>query len=333
MLPNLLFAIPDGPLKRHMFSADWRARLEKIARVEWNDTGREFTSADVAKRISDKQILITGWGSPKITREALDAAPSLKMIAHSAGTVRWLVEESFFDRGIALTNANLALAPCVAEYCLMVILMARWRILGSIRRVQSGLWQSNNDVVPGLNGATIGLIGCGAITEELIRLLRRFDVKIVVNSEHLSLERARRLGVAHCSLEEALRSDVVSLHKTLTEKTRHMLGERELDMIPDGGILVNTARGALVDEAALIRQLERGRIGAVLDVFEEEPLPEGHPLRCMPGAIVTPHSAGTSVYYRQAMAELVLDDIGRVLAGERPRGAISREKYMSMTSA
>ena len=332
-MPNVLFTIPDGPLKSHMFSAEWRARLEKIARVEWNDTGREFTSAEVAERIADKEILITGWGSPKVTGAVLDVAPRLRMIAHSAGTVRWLVEESFFDRGIVLTNANLALAPSVAEYCLMTILMARWRILDSIKCVNAGLWQSNNDIVPGLNGAKIGLIGYGAIAEELVRLLRRFDVTIAINSEHLSEERARQMGVMRCSMEEALRSDVVSLHKTLTEKTRHMLGKRELDMIPDGGILINTSRGALIDEAALVSQLERGRIYAVLDVFEEEPLPEGHPLRTMPGAIVTPHSAGTSVYFRQAMAELVLSDIHRVLDGEHPHGAISREKYMSMTPA
>jgi phosphoglycerate dehydrogenase-like enzyme len=333
MAPNVLFAIPDGPLKRHMFSAQWQTRLERIARVEWNDTGREFAGGELAERMADKDILITGWGSPKVTGAVLDAAPRLRMIAHCAGTVRWLVEESFFDRGITLTNANLALAPSVAEYCLMTILMARWRILDSIRRVRDGLWQSNNDVVPGLNGATIGLIGYGAIGEALIPLLRRFDVTIRVSSGHLSEAQARRMGVSRCSMEEALRSDVVSLHKTLTDETRHMLGERELGMIPDGGLLVNTSRGALIDEAALIRRLERGGLYAVLDVFEEEPLPENHPLRNMPGAIVTPHSAGTSVYYRRAMADLVLEDIGRVLDGVPPRGAISKEKYLSMTPA
>ncbi|MDL2205494.1 hydroxyacid dehydrogenase [Eubacteriales bacterium OttesenSCG-928-N13] len=330
-MPNVLFAIPDGPLKSHMFSAEWRARLEGLTQVEWNDTGRELTSAELAERITDKDILITGWGSPRVTDAVLNAAPRLKMIAHSAGTVRWLVEESFFDRGIVLTNANLALAPSVAEYCLMTILMARWRILDSIKRVRDGLWQSNNDIVPGLNGAKIGLIGYGAIAEELIRLLRQFDVRIAIHSEHLSEEQARQMGVRRCSMEEALHSDVVSLHKTLTESTRHMIGKRELDMIPDGGILINTSRGALIDEAELIHQLERGRIHAVLDVFEEEPLPHGHPLRTMPGAIVTPHCAGTSAYFRQAMAELVLSDIECVLNDMRPRGAISKAKYMSMT--
>lgn len=331
MKPGLFFAIPDGPLKAHMFTKEWCKKLETIVDVEWNDTGRNLSTQELSEHARDKELLITGWGSPKLTEDFFKAVSSLKMIAHCAGTVRWLVDSSFFDRDIVLTNANLALAPSVAEYCLMTMLMTRWQLPATIERVQNGLWQTNDDVVPGLNGAKIGLIGYGAITKELIRLLRSFDVEILVCSDHCTSEDAYQAGFSLCSLDDALRCDIVSLHRTLTEETRNMLGAKELAQIPDGGILINTARGPLVDEQALIHELRSGRIHAVLDVFDQEPLPTEHPLRRLPGALVTPHSAGTSVYMRKKMADLVYDDLCLFLQGKCPKGFIDKNKYLSMT--
>jgi phosphoglycerate dehydrogenase-like enzyme len=329
--PKLFFAIPDGPLKAHMFTSAWQDKLSNLTQAVWNDLGRDLTSDELAQAIRDQEIVVTGWGSPKLTEAALDQAKSLRLVVHSAGTVRWLVDPSFFSRGITLTNANLALAPSVSEYCLMTMLMARWEITRTMEFVKKGGWQTNNDVVPGLAGARVGLIGYGAVAQGLIRLLAVMDVEIMVCSDHCSQEEVNSSGFKLCTLEEALSCDIVSLHRTLTEKTRHMIGARELSMIPDGGLLINTARGALVDEKALIEQLRSGRIHAVLDVLEQEPLAQDHPLRHMQGVIVTPHSAGTSLYMRRKMAELTLTDIRAYIDHKPLRGVINLEKYNSMT--
>ena len=329
--PSVLFAIPDGPLKAHMFTKEWIGRLESLYQVTWNREGREWTSGELAARIGGKAALITGWGSPKVCGAALDRADRLRVIAHCAGTVRHLVDEDFFERGIVLTNANLALAPSVAEYCLMAALMARWNILRAIGLVAGGGWQGNNAVVPGLSGARVGLIGYGAIAGEFLRLLRPFAVEALVFSAHLDAGEAP--GARRASFEEAMGCDIVSVHKTLTPDARGLIDGRALSLMPDGGILINTARGPIVDEAALICEVKSGRIGAVVDVFSQEPPPRAHPLRHMPGVIATPHCAGTALYWRRQMAEMALSDVGRALGGQAPRGLITLQMYRSVTPA
>lgn len=332
-LPKVLVTIPDGPLKSHMFTPEFMAEQAQKADLLWNPYGRELTEDELCELIQGKDACITGWGSPKVSERVLSHADSLKFIGHCAGTVRWLVDESFFSRGIVLTNANLALAPSVAEYCLMTMLMARWRLLDSLHRVQTNLWQTNNDVVPGLNGCKIGLIGFGVITEELLILLGKFDVDILVHSSHCPQEMQRKYGFRLASLEETLCCDIVSVHVTLSEKTRGMITRERLAMIPDGAIFMNTSRAAVVDEQALYEELKSGRLYGIVDVFSQEPLPKDHPLRNVPNAIITPHSAGTSVYFRRKMAELTFGDMHKALRGETPRGLITLEKYLSMTPA
>ncbi len=332
-LPQVLVTIPDGPLKAHMFTPAFMASQREKMDILWNPYGRELTEDEFCRLIRGKDACVTGWGSPKVSGRVLDCADRLKFLGHCAGTVRWLVDESFFDRGIVLTNANLALAPSVAEYCLMTMLMARWRVLESMERVRGNLWQTNNDVVPGLNGCKIGLIGYGAITEELLRLLRHFDVEILVCSSHCPKEAQQRYGFSLCSLDEAMGCDIVSVHVTLSEATRGLIDRKKLALVRDGAIFLNTARAAVVDEEALLSELQKGRFYGVLDVFTQEPLPENHPLRQVRGAIITPHSAGTSVYFRRKMAELTFADLERSLRGETPKGLITLEKYRSMTPA
>ena len=332
-LPKVLVTIPDGPLKSHMFPAEFIKEQEKKADILWNPYGRELTEDEFYDMIRDKDACITGWGSPKVSEKVLSNANLLRFIGHSAGTVRWLVDESFFSKGITLTNANLALAPSVAEYCLMTLLMARWKIQESIQRVQTNLWQTNNDVVPGLNGCRIGLIGYGAITEEFLKLLLNFDVEVLVYSNHCHVEKQKQYRFTLASLEEVLHCDVVSVHATLSESSRGMITRERLAMIPDGAIIMNTSRAAIVDEQALIDELKAGRLYGIVDVFSQEPLPDNHPFRTLSNAIITPHSAGTSIYFRRKMAELTFDDMHKSLHGGVPRGLITYEKYLSMTPA
>lgn len=326
--PTVLFSIPDGPLKKHMFSSQWCEQLQHCYNVIWNRENRDWTSQELAEKIQDVDVLITGWGSAKIDNHVLEKATRLQLVAHSAGTVKWLVDDDFFERNITLTNANLALASSVAEYCLMTALMARWKIVASIEQVTSGGWQTNNDVVPGLAGSRIGLLGWGTIAKAFVTYLEPFDVEILVCSNHY--QKGGRPQQA--SIEEVMNCDIVSIHKTLTPKSRGLVNRKLLAMMPDGGTLINTSRANIVVEADLIRELESGRINAVIDVFPHEPPNKAHPLRNMKNVIATPHSAGTSQYWRRKMADLIFEDIELALNHQLPKGNITLTQYRTMTA-
>jgi phosphoglycerate dehydrogenase-like enzyme len=210
-------------------------------------------------------------------------------------------------------------------------LLTSWDMLGTMSKMKEGLWPGNNDVVDGLNGKTIGLIGYGVIAERFIRLLQTFDVQIYVYSKHCPAKRSQELGFELTSLEQVLQCDVISVHSTLTDRTYHMLDAEKLQLIPDGSILINTARGAIFDENALLDELKKNRFKAVLDVFEQEPLPEDHPFRRLPNVIATPHCAATSVYWRHKLPEIVITDMERFFTGKEPRHRITLEKYQTMT--
>lgn len=331
--PRVLITIPDGPLKAHMFNSDFIGQIDAYADVEWNTLGREFSEQEFALAIHDRDACITGWGSPKLSENVLKQANRLRFVGHCAGTVRWLVDEDFFTRGITLSNANLVLAQSVGEYCLMTLLMARWDICRTLTNMRSGGWQGNNDVVEGINGCRIGIFGYGATAQNFIDLLRSFDVHVLVCSAHCSPETAARNGFTLSSEEEVLACDVVSLHMTLSDATRGFMNRERLSRLKTGAVLMNTSRGAVIDEDALIAELKTGRIRAVLDVFHDEPLPEKSIFRSFPNVIATPHCAGASVYWRRKMADMILSDMKISLAGGVPKGLITLEKYRSMTPA
>lgn len=326
--PNILVTIPAGELRLLIFSHESIERLEKFANVTWNPYDREYEEAELIEAIEGKDGCITGWGTHKFTDKVLDNAGKLKIIGHTAASLKGIVDEGFFKRGILITNANNALAAAVAEFCLMVSLMASWSILPTIDHVKKGGWQTNMDVTDGLSGKTIGLVGYGTIAGYFVKFLRPFDVKIIVFSEHCPVEEAESMGFKLASLDDVLKCDIISLHKTLNEDSYHMIDEEKLERIRDGAIIINTARGALIDETALIKHLTTGRLNAVLDVFEKEPLPEGHILRNLPNIIATPHSGACSLYARRKQGEIVIGDLELYFTGLMPENIITMDKYL-----
>jgi len=328
---NALVTIPEGLLKRQIFTKDTMQSLEQIVNVTWNPQSRDYTEEELCEVIKGKHVCLTGWGTHKITAKVLNNANKLKFIGHMAGTIKGLVDEAFFNKGVIITNANTALAYSVAEYCLMVALMTTWDILGTIGKVKSKQWPNNNDVVDGLNGKTVGLLGYGTIAKRFISLLKTFDVKIYVNSGNCPIEEADVYGFELCSLEDVLKCNIISIHKTLTTITYHMLNKDKLKIIPDNAIVINTARGAVFDENDLIKELKKNRFKAVLDVFEQEPLPNGHILRKLPNVIITPHCAATSLYWRRQLPKLIIEDLQLFLEGKEPKNIIHLDKYRSMS--
>ncbi len=323
-----LIAITDQTMLQFFFPPEVLERLKALCEVEFLDDVNSL-----AARVRGQDIVITSWGSPKLTREVLEEADGLKLYAHTAGTVVPYVDPVVFQRGIRVVNANAALARSTAECTLMLMLAGTWRIIENMKKTRLGKWSEIKDTKPsGLYGRTVGLIGLGEISREVIRLLAPFRCRILMHSPHCTAEEAESLQVELCSLEELLRqSDIVSLHNTLTEASRGMLGDAELSLIRDGALFVNTARGPIVRQEALRKHVSTGRIFAALDVYEEEPLPPDSEWTSYENVIATPHCGGYSEYWMNHMSTLIVDDIERLLQGQALQHEITAERFARLT--
>lgn len=330
-----LVAICDAELKKLLFPPALVQKLESLSEVVWAPEGVPYTGAGLARDIAGVDACITGWGSPKFTPEVLAHADQLRFIGHTAGTVIPVVDACVFARGVTVVNANTCLAHSTAELAFTLMLAGAWRLQPYAQRMKDGGWSANSrETVPGVGGQSVGLVGYGEIAREVIRLLRPLGAEIRLFSKHCPPGEAEALGVRLTGLDELLsRSRIVSLHNTLTPESAGMLGARELALLPDGALLVNTARAPIVREAALLHELESGRIWAALDVYEQEPLPRDHPFLRLPNVFCTPHIGGYAAGWKTKLGETVVGDLFRFCGGEPLHGRVSAEKFKSMTPA
>lgn len=328
---NILITLPQGfNFDRH-FPEHILSQLRALGRVTINPTERQFTREELKQLLQDTDIVITHWGTAQITGDLLDAAPGLKLLAHGAGTVAHIASEAFYERDIPVISANSVMARYVAESVLAYMLSALHCIPQMDRDMHGGRWKRLHGEVKSLSGSDIGLIGLGTVGRNLLSLLRPFGCRVHVYDPYLREGALDEWEYAHaCSFEEAMSKLVVSVHAAQTPETYHMIDEKALRMIPDGGLLINTARGSLVDTQALIAELETGRICAALDVFEKEGegnVPEA--LYRQAGALLQPHVAASAVSWQ--MTQAIVDDIGRFVRGEALELRISISQYRLMT--
>jgi phosphoglycerate dehydrogenase-like enzyme len=304
-----------------LFSSGSDAALRSLVDVTMGPEEADWTSAALAQRIGACEIAITGWGSPRFTDDVLDAASQLRLVAHSAGSIKHLLPPAVFARGVAVTHAASAIAPAVADMSLLLIMLMLRQPHAMDQALKAGKpWASAQGDFMGreLAGERVGVVGAGYTGCCLIRLLHAVGTEVWLYDPYIDDERSAALGVRNVSLDTLLAScRIVSLQAPATAETHHMLGRRELGLLPDGAILINTARSWLVDEEALLAELQRGRIRAALDVFDQEPLPEDHPFRQLDNVFLTPHVAGATEQARCRQGQTVVAEIERYLAGER----------------
>lgn len=268
----------------------------------------------LGNRLADAEILITGWGCPPIDRAALDAMPKLRAVLHAAGSVKAHLGPEVWERGIVVTSAASANAVPVAEFTLGVILLAGKGVFGLRERYRRDRGFELGFIHDGVGNyrRTVGLIGASRIGKQVIDLLRSFDFQVQVYDPY-----ADGLDVPVVDLPTLLAtSDIVSVHAPSTAETYRLLGREQLALMPDGATLVNTARGELVDPEALIAELATGRLSAVLDVTDPEPLPPGSALFDLPNAFVTPHVAGSHGNELARLGACVADELSRFLSAE-----------------
>ena len=271
------------------------------------------------------ELLLTGWGCPAITARTLNGAPELRAVVHAAGSVRFLMSREAWERDLRVSSLAYVNAIPVAEYTVsMMHLVAKrgFRVAADYREGRHHDYTTNADT--GFFERTIGIVGASRTGRLVIERLKDAAVRVLVSDPYLDPGEALALGVELVELDELLlRSDIVSMHAPLTEETRGLLSAERLALLRDGAALINTARGAIIDADALLAQCASGRIDAVLDVTDPEPLPPGHPLLRMPNVFVTPHVAGSSGTELKRLGTAAVDEIARYSRGEVFKGQLS----------
>ncbi len=330
--PEVFIAITQT-LRQSLFSPESEERLAAAFKVRGGDHDDRLTSADLAERIGGCTALLTGWGTPDITPAVLEAARDLRIIAHSAGSVRRLIPKAALAQGIAVTHAAPLIAEAVAEFTVFGMLLGlRWPHRQNAWMHEGRPW-SETRATGGhlLEAQRVGLIGCGYVARRVITKLQGFGMPISVYDPYLPDERAAELGVTRVSLEELFSTcSVIANHAPTTPETDGMVTTEHFQSLPDGAVFVNNARARAVDQDAMIAELATGRIRAVLDVFNPEPLPPDSPLRGMENVFLTPHMAGQADDTRMRQGAAMVDELERFLRDEPLRYSITLETYDRM---
>ncbi|GAA3939398.1 hydroxyacid dehydrogenase [Microbacterium soli] len=273
--------------------------------------------------LAEAEVLVTSWGAPRFDAALLRRMPRLRAVFHAAGSVRTLVSEEFWQRGVRITTAADANAVPVAEFTLATILLTGKRALVHVHAAPSAQkpWGGNlrEDALGNLD-RTIGIVGFSRVGRRVVDLLRPFPgLRTLVADPFADAEEVTAAGARLMPLHEMLPLvDVLSLHAPALPSTHHMIGAAQLAALRTGATVINTARGALLDHDALAAECRTGRLDAVLDVTDPEPLPPESPLLTMPNVIITPHLAGSLGSETRRLTDSALDELEAYTRGTAP---------------
>lgn len=330
---KLWFLPPMTAIMKQVFSETVLEGIDALTCATFNTLNRQYTEEELVEAIPEFDICVTGWESPRFTKLVIKRAQHLKLILHSAGTIKPYIDPLVFRQSILITSSKSVIAKITAESALAMMMIGNWEVKKWMSVMEQGGWKERHSFVPGIQGNTIGLIGFGAITRALLPLLKPFqDVKILVSSLHLGMNEAQAFGVEKVPLEQLLKeSDIISLQTSLNKETYRLLNASNMKLIKEGALLINIGRGDLIDEQALHHLVEEGRFRAVLDVFAEEPPSPRNPLRDLPNVVSLPHLGAATCYCRQQMGRDVLDNLKDFIEGRTLRSLISEAEFSRMS--
>jgi phosphoglycerate dehydrogenase-like enzyme len=292
-------------------SADWS---ELAARAELVFFEQSLGSlAEAAAALKDFDIVLAMRERQKFPRELIQQLPKLRMVALTGRRARSMDMAALAERGVPVSGAggddN---GACTSELTIALLLAGFRDIAAADRAVRAGRFQAGVSVGAMLEGRTLGILGLGRIGQRVARVAQAMDMRVIAWSQNLTAEAARDVGVERVEKAELFRqADAVTLHMVLSERSTGIVGADELALMKPGALVVNTSRGPLIDEAALLAALQAGRVRAALDVFWAEPLPPGHPLMQAPNTVLTPH-LGYCV--EELMAPFYRESIENILA-------------------
>ena len=304
-----------------LFPADLLRRLGDLARLDPTLCVRDFADARHAALLAETEVLITGWGCARIDESALARMPRLHAVLHAAGSIRSLISPAAWERGLLVTNAAVANAQPVAEFTLAAVIFAAKNAFGARDhyRAAHDYQSAEQTATIGTYGRRLGVIGASKVGRRVLELVRPLDLDVSVSDPYLDPAQAAELGARPLELDELLATcDIISLHAPDLPSTRHLIDRRRLALIPDGACFINTARGGIVDEQALTEELLSGRINAMLDVTDVEPLPADSPLYRLPNVFLTPHVAGSLGNELARLGTAAVTELERYRAGLAP---------------
>jgi len=287
-----------------------------------------------ADQLSEIDFIFSGWGAPVLDKEFLDLMPDLKVIFYAAGTMKHILTDEVWKRGIRVTTANVANSIPVAEFVLAEILFSLkdgWQLS---RKAREDKTLTNGLLLPikGIYKSTVGIVSMSQIGRRVIELLKPFDVEIIAYDPYVSQTDVDCLNVKMCSLEEVFKkSDIVSLHTPLLPETTGMITKELFSSLKNGATFINTARGAIVDELGMIEVLKRRPdLTALLDVTNPEPPVSESPLYTLPNVILTPHIAGSVGNEKSRLGDFMLNEFNQYLKDDTLNYEITKDSYQIM---
>jgi phosphoglycerate dehydrogenase-like enzyme len=306
--------VPDD-IGRAFKSSATIGRLSKNAALIFYEE-RAKDEAQLIERIRPANIVLSFRPAfTKFPKSVLDGAPNLRMICSSGTGVEDIAVSEATARKIAVANVPGPSNRAVAEHCLALLFSVARAVPSQDRVVRRGEWKAIQGIE--LGGKTLGIVGVSGISSELAPIARGLGMNVISWSRNNDAGRAAAIGSQAVSFDELLAStDVISLHVRLSDETRNMMGAPEFARMKRGAIVINTARGGLIDEDALVHALNSGQVaGAGLDVFAREPLPSGHPFLTMENIVMTPVSAWSTVDASARMINQSIENVAQFLAG------------------
>ena len=320
-MPDRLIVYPDADDSlSEMLTDERRARLAALGSLRIH-TGAPETPREWIQRIAEADAVILGWGLPP---DAMKAAAKLKVISFTGiGAGNFVDLKAAAAAGVTVTNTPGYADTTVAEHALALLLDCAKHISRLDRDTRAGGWSKSLKAME-LKGKTLGLIGIGGTGATMARLARAIGMKTIAWTRNPDPARAAAAGVSFAPLHEVMAaSDALSVHVALTPETTGLIDATALAAARPGVILINTARGAIVDEGALLEALRDGKVGAAgLDVFPEEPLQAGHPYTLMDNVVLTPHTAYNTPEASAAILDIAIDNLAAFYAGT-PRNVVA----------
>jgi D-3-phosphoglycerate dehydrogenase / 2-oxoglutarate reductase len=309
-----LIVVPDD-IGGSFRSSSGIERLKKIATVVFHEQ-RAASDVELIKRVQDATVILSFRPAfTKFSTLILDGTPNLRMICISGTGVEDVAVSEATARKIAVANVPGPSNRAVAEHCLALLFSVARAVPAQDRAIRQGKWRAIQGIE--LGGKTLGIIGVSGISSELAPIARGLGMNVISWSRNNDTARAAAIGSRAVSFDELLtNADVISLHVRLNDSTRNMIGRAQFARMKRGVIVINTARGGVIDEDALVHALNSGQVrGAGLDVFSHEPLPSSHPFIAMDNIVMTPVSAWSTVDASARMINQSIENVVKFLAG------------------
>ncbi|GAA3474033.1 hydroxyacid dehydrogenase [Nonomuraea roseola] len=314
--PRTVLAMAPG-VREEVFAKGALDRLAELADLH-DDVLHDLSSGSALPVLAEAEVLVTGWGCPPLGAELLERAPKLRFIAHAAGTVKTFLDPVVLEGGVRVSSAADANAVPVAEFTYAAIVFGAKRAFTMAHRYREHGTKRDFSGIPwlGARRITVGVVGFSRIGRRVVELLRGLEAEVLVYDPYADPALVARLGGVLVDLDTLVRrSHVVSLHAPSTPETYRLLDRSRLAKLMDGAVVINTARGTLIDTEALLEEVTSGRLDAILDVSDPEPLPSGHPLFGLPNVFLTPHLAGAQGNELGRLADSTVEEVARYCAG------------------